>query len=75
MAAIWHASAAPSFLAPPPSFSFHDIAQLVVPAPASYELARARYGAWERRMGGAWFQHNAQLAQQFWQAKKPWWLF
>ena len=74
MGAIWHDNKMPSFLGIPPSYSFQDIAEIVIPAPESYAEARARMQAWERKMGGAWFQHNAELAHVLWERKKPWWL-
>jgi hypothetical protein len=74
MGAIWHDTGAPSFLGLPPSYSFHDLAEIVVPAPASYEQARARLQAWERRLGGAFYSHNAERAYELWQLKRPWWL-
>lgn len=74
MSAIWHDSKMPSFFGIPPSYSFQDIAEIVQPAPATYEVARARMQAWERRLGAVFYQHNAELAYAMWQLKKPWWL-
>ena len=74
MAAIFHDSGMPSFLAPPPRFSFIDIAEIVAPAPEQYAEARSRYMRWERKMGNVWFEHNHELAMRFWEAKRPWWL-
>lgn len=75
MSAIWHESAFPDWIPAGPQFSFHEVAEIVVPAPASYAEARARMQAWERKMGAVYLQHNAQLACAFWQANRPWWLF
>ena len=74
MTAIWHASGAPSFLGIAPSFSFQDVAEIVAPAPRSQQEARARMRRWERRLGAVWYQHNAALARQFYDAKRAWWL-
>ncbi len=74
MTAIWHDSGLPSFLGAPPRFSFQDIAEIVQPAPATYEAARYKYIKWERKMGAAYFRHNAYLAHQFYMAKRAWWL-
>jgi hypothetical protein len=74
MAAIWHQSAYPPIFHPPPMFSFRDVAEIVAPAPEDYAEARASMQAWERKMGAAWYQHNANLAHAFWEMKKPWWL-
>lgn len=74
MSAIWHDTGAPSFLSNAPQFSFLDVAEIVEPAPAAYAEARARMQAWERKMGGAYYQHNAALAWTFFQMKKAWWL-
>lgn len=75
MSAIWHDSKQPGWLAAGPQFSFHEVAEIVVPAPASYAEARGRMQAWERKVGAAYLQHNADLTHAFWQANKPWWLF
>lgn len=74
MGAIWHDHGKPSFLGIGPSYSFYDIAEIVQPAPASYEEARARMQAWERRLGVGFYQHNAKRAYEVWQLKRPWWL-
>lgn len=74
MGAIWQDHGQPSFLGVPPSYSFQDVAEIVVPAPASYEVARARMQAWEQRLGAAFYQHNAERAYALWQVKRPWWL-
>ena len=74
MTAIWHDTGAPSFFSVPPSFSFQDIAQIVAPAPTSYELYRAKLQRWERRLGAAWYVNNANLAHQFYLSKREWWL-
>lgn len=74
MGAIWHDHGKPSFLGIPPSFSFQDIAEIVVPAPASYEQARAKMQAWERRLGAAFYRNNAARAHALWELKRPWWL-
>ena len=74
MAAIWHDSGAPSFLGIPPSYSFQDVAEIHAPAPESYAESRQRMQRWEKKLGAAYYKHNAQLAYEFWQAKRPWWL-
>lgn len=74
MSAIWHDMQTPSFLPAGPLFSFHDIAEIVQPAPDSYEEARAHLQRWERKFGAAWYQDNAKLAWKIWQRKRPWWL-
>ena len=72
MSAIWHEPNSPSWLAAGPQFSFFDIAEIVQPAPASYEQARELLQAWERRLGAVFYQHNAELAWTHWQIHKPW---
>lgn len=74
MSAIWHDPQAPLWLSGGPKFSFVDIAEIVQPAPAAYEEARARLQAWERKFGAAWYQDNARRARELWEVKKPWWL-
>ena len=74
MSAIWHEPNTPSWLGAGPRFSFFDIAEIVQPAPAQYEEARARLQAWERRLGAVFYQHNAMLAWTHWQRHNPWWL-
>ena len=74
MGAIWHDSKMPSFLGIPPSYSFQDIAEIVEPAPASYQEARARMQVWEQRQGAAFYQSNAKRAYELWQLRRPWWL-
>ena len=74
MSAIWHDHGQPSFLGIGPKFSFFDVAEIHAPAPEQYAEARARMQAWERKMGAGYFQHNAKLAWEFWQTKRPWWL-
>jgi hypothetical protein len=74
MGAIWHDIKLPSFLGVPPSYSFLDISEIIAPAPESYAEARQRIQRWERKLGAAWYTHNAELAHQFYIAKRPWWL-
>lgn len=74
MSALWHDHGLPSFLAAGPLFSFHEVAEVVAPCPETYATARARLQRWERKMGAAYFKHNADLARQFWLAQRPWWL-
>ena len=74
MAAIWHDTKMPSWLAAGPQFSFHDLAEIVQPAPATYEQARKRMQAWERKLGAVFYQHNAELAMTWFQRKMDWWL-
>ena len=72
MSTIWHDDAQPSFLGIAPRFSFFDIAEIVVHAPEQYEQARARLQAWERKLGCVFYQHNAELAYEFYRMKRPW---
>ena len=74
MGAIWHDHKQPSFLGIPPSYSFQDVAEIHIEAPVPYAQARARLQRWERKMGAAWFKQNADLAQRFYLAKRPWWI-
>lgn len=74
MGAIYHDSGLPSFIAPGPKFSFFDVTEIHQAAPESYEEARVRLQAWECRFGAVWYRHNANLAHQFWQLRRPWWL-
>ena len=74
MTAIWHDHGQPSFLGVPPSFSFQDVAEIHIEAPQAYAQARARLQAWERRLGAAFYAHNAALANRFYLAKREWWL-
>lgn len=57
-----------------PTFSFYETAVIEAPAPMRYEQAREEMVQIEKRMGAEYYQHNAKLAHQFWQRKKPWWL-
>lgn len=74
MSVIWHQSNAPTWLPAGPQYSFFDVAEIVQPAPAVYEEARARLQAWERKLGAAWYRQNTVRALAVWQAKRPWWL-
>ena len=74
MSAFWHDDGQPSFMGAPPSFSFLDVAEIVQPAPQTYEEARAKLRRWERKFGVVWYQDNAKRAYELWQMKKPWWL-
>ena len=74
MSAIWHDSGIPSFLAPPPRFSFHDLPEVVQEAPASYQAVLAEMRARDRVLGAGWLQHNAVLAHEFYQMKRDWWV-
>lgn len=74
MPAIWHDSGVPSFLAPRPLFSFHDLAQIECPAPYTYEIAMQVMRAREQRLGVEFFEHNARRARAVWDVKKPWWV-
>ena len=74
MGAIWHDSKLPSWMAAGPQFSFVDVVEIVQPAPATYEAARAQMQAWERKLGAVFYQHNAERAYEMWQLKRPWWL-
>ena len=73
MSVIWHDSGAPSFMSNAPAFSFYDVAEICEPAPASWQEQRERFRAFEKKMGGAWYRHNAYLAWTFYQMKKEWW--
>ena len=73
MTAIWHASPV-GILGFAPSFSFQDVAEICAPAPQSQQEARARMQRWERRLGAAWYAHNARLARDFYEMKRPFWL-
>ena len=74
MASIWHDHGKPSFLGIPPSYSFHDLAEIVQPAPESYAEARAKMQAWERRLWAVFYQDISVRAYVLWQLKRPWWL-
>lgn len=74
VSAIWHDHGMPSFLGIAPSYSFFDVAEIVEREPQTHAEWRAQMQCWERKFGHGWYQHNAQLAWQFWRAKRPWWL-
>lgn len=73
MTAIWHENQL-GVLGFAPSFSFQDVAEICAPAPLSQQEASARLRRWERRLGSAWYAHNAFLARQFYEKKRPFWL-
>ena len=74
MSAIWHDSGVPSFFAPSPRFSFHDLPEVVQEAPVAYQAVLAEMRARDLARGAGWLQHNAALAQRFYQMKRDWWL-
>lgn len=74
MSAIWHDHGLPSFMGAGPRYSFFDVAEIFAPAPEAYAEARERMQRWERRMGAAYYQHNAKMAWDNWQRHRPWWL-
>lgn len=74
MSAIWHDSGSPSWLPAGPQFSFFDVAEIVQPAPESYEQARAEIKRRERKFGAGWYRDNALRAHELWLLKRPWWL-
>ena len=74
MAAIWHDSGSPSWLGIPPSFSFHDLPEIHQLAPIEYQQAMKEIHEMERRMGVAYYWHNADLAYSWFKRKQPWYL-
>lgn len=74
MGAIWHDSGVPSFLAPPPRFSFHELPEIHQEAPQAYAAAMAELRAREMALGAGWTQNIAKRAHELWRLKRPWWL-
>lgn len=74
MSSIWHDHGKPSFLGIPPSFSFHELAEIHQEAPAAYIAVMEDLRVREKLYGASWFQHNTELSHIFWEAKKPWWI-
>ena len=72
MAAIWHESPWSSIFAPAPSFSFHELAQVVALEPYSYRQARQEMELRQTQLGPQWFITNAEQAHDAWEKKKPW---
>jgi hypothetical protein len=71
---IWRESGAPSFFAPKPIFSFHELPEIHVEAPAPYAAARFEMLAREYVLGAEYYQHIAELGRAFYLRKRPWWL-
>lgn len=63
-----------SILGLPPSYSFHDLAEITAEAPIAYEMARADMRERRMRLGEAWYRRNEELARAAWAAHRPWWL-
>lgn len=74
MSASWHDDDKPSFLGFAPQFSFYELPEIHQEAPTPYQAAMEEIRIREKLFGRQWFQHNAELAHQFWEMKKPWWL-
>lgn len=58
----------------PPSYSFHDLAEITAEAPIAYEMARADMRERRLVLGESWYRRNAELAQRAWAMHRPWWL-
>lgn len=74
MSATWHDHGMPSFFGVAPRFSFYEVAEIHQEAPAPYAAAMEEIRWRERMLGAEWFKHNAELAHQFYEMKKPWYL-
>lgn len=63
-----------SILGLPPSYSFHELAEIVAEAPLKYAIAKRHYEERSLRLGEAFYRRNEELAQRAWAAHRPWWL-
>lgn len=55
-------------------FSFYDPPQIIAECPIGYAAAMAEIKARDTLLGVGWLRRNAELAHEFWDRKKPWWL-
>ena len=74
MSAIFHDSGVPSFFAPKPSFSFHDLAEVVELEPYAYKQRRMELEAMQGKFGIGWQQRQAVYGWELWRLHRPWWL-
>ena len=72
MSAIWHDHGMPSFLGVPPSFSFHELAEVIEFAPIGYEVAMMKLREADLLHGEAWIKHNAKRAYYNYRMKRAW---
>ena len=56
------------------SYSFDGSPEIHAEAPQAYEAAMEEIHLRERLLGKEWFKHNAELAHDFYEMKKPWYL-
>lgn len=73
-AAISHQSGAPSFLAPPPRFSFFEPAHIEALAPVTYQRAQIVRVTLQAHLGPEFHDEVARRAALMWQLHRPWWL-
>lgn len=58
----------------PPSFSFHEIAEIAAECPWAYAVAMNDMRARRLLLGEAFYMRNAELAAVAWKRHRPWWL-
>jgi hypothetical protein len=73
MSVIWHEGSVPSWLAPPPKFSFFEPSYIEIPAPEKYHIAQKWREFQLRDVGPDWYQWNAYWAHRFYMSKREWW--
>lgn len=71
MAAIWHDTGVPGWLSPKPQFSFHEMAEIHIPAPENYAHAMQEFN---RKYAEVHMIYVLQ-GEVVWQRKRPWYCY